>query len=154
MNPKVNARWFKATFQVLQRSVIQTLDVVEFDNKTYIYCDANLSNNEVIAQGLYTNAFQYFDLLRIAEVLRIAENVLGKLDFDIRIDVHGGGEKGQIEASRTALARSILAFSQSKELEKLFLEYDRNMLIADVRRKETYKPGDSKARGKRQTSYR
>ena len=62
-NPKVNARWFKATFQVLQRSVIQTLDVVEFDNKTYIYCDANLSNNEVIAQGLYTNAFQYFDLL-------------------------------------------------------------------------------------------
>jgi len=99
-------------------------------------------------------SLQYFDLLRIAEVLRIAENVLGKLDFDIRIDVHGGGEKGQIEASRTALARSILAFSQSKELEKLFLEYDRNMLIADVRRKESRKPGDSKARKKRQTSYR
>jgi hypothetical protein len=28
------------------------------------------------------------------------------------------------------------------------------MLIADVRRKEAYKPGDSKARRKRQTSYR
>ena len=43
---------------------------------------------------------------------------------------------------------------KSKEISKTFLAYDRNLLIADVRRKETRKPGDSKARAKRQTSYR
>ena len=66
----------------------------------------------------------------------------------------GGGEKGQIEAVRLALARAISEFSDSKELANAFLKYDRNLLIADVRRKEAYKPGDSKARRKRQKSYR
>lgn len=32
--------------------------------------------------------------------------------------------------------------------------YDRNLLVADVRRKETRKPGDSKARAMRQSSKR
>ena len=40
------------------------------------------------------------------------------------------------------------------KLKKHILEYDRNLLVADVRRKEANKPGDSKARAKRQTSYR
>jgi ribosomal protein S9 len=39
-------------------------------------------------------------------------------------------------------------------LRKAFLSYDRNLLVADVRRKEAYKPGDSKARAKRQSSKR
>ncbi len=97
---------------------------------------------------------QMFDKLRIEEVLRISEAVLGKNKFDVDITVRGGGEKGQIEAGRTALARAIVEFSKSSELEKAFLEYDRNMLVADVRRKETYKPGDSKARSMRQSSKR
>ena len=45
-------------------------------------------------------------------------------------------------------------FSNSKELVNAFLNYDRNLLVADVRRKEAYKPGDSKARSKRQSSKR
>ena len=72
----------------------------------------------------------------------------------------------QIEAARLALAKSIISFtksnakakssekSEAKELTEAFLAYDRNMLIADVRRKEAYKPGDSKARSKRQSSKR
>ena len=40
------------------------------------------------------------------------------------------------------------------ELRKAYLKYDRNLLVADVRRKEAYKPGDSKARSKRQSSKR
>jgi small subunit ribosomal protein S9 len=95
-----------------------------------------------------------FDKLKIEEPLRIAEKVLGKLNFDIAVSVKGGGEKGQIEAARVALSRAILSFSKSKELEKEFLDYDWGLLVADVRRKETYKPGDSKARSKRQKSYR
>jgi len=95
-----------------------------------------------------------FDVLRIKELLMIVENVLGKVNFDVIISVRGGGEKGQIEAARLALARAVVKFSESSELESKFLEYDRNLLVADVRRKETYKPGDSKARSKRQSSKR
>ena len=97
---------------------------------------------------------QIFDKLKIEEPLRIAEKILGKINFDVAINVRGGGQKGQIEASRLALARAILKFSEKKDLEKGFLEYDRNLLVADVRRKEAYKPGDSKARKKRQSSKR
>ena len=97
---------------------------------------------------------QMFDRLKIEEPLRIAENILGKPDFDVSITVKGGGEKGQIEAARLALAKAIVKFSKSKKLTEVFLEYDRNMLVADVRRKEAYKPGDSKARKMRQSSKR
>ena len=92
--------------------------------------------------------------LRIEEPLKIAEKILGEIDFNIDITVKGGGKKGQIEASRLALAKAIIYFTGSKELEKVYSEYDRNLLVADVRRKETYKPGVSKARKKRQTSFR
>jgi small subunit ribosomal protein S9 len=98
--------------------------------------------------------FHKFDVLRMKEPLMIAERVLGKVNFDVIITVRGGGEKGQIEAARLALARAIVKFTGSTELENEFFEYDRNLIVADVRRKEAYKPGDSKARAKRQTSYR
>jgi|TARA_Y100000310_G_scaffold174669_3_gene174762 small subunit ribosomal protein S9 len=95
-----------------------------------------------------------FDKLKIEEPLKIAESVLGKLNFDVKISVKGGGEKSQIEAARLALAKAIVEFSKSKELRETYLAYDRNLLVADVRRKEAYKPGDSKARSKRQSSKR
>jgi small subunit ribosomal protein S9 len=86
--------------------------------------------------------------------MKIAEHILGKIDFDAQVTVKGGGEKGQIEAARLALAKGIVEFSGSKELAEAYTEYDRNLLVADVRRKEAYKPGDSKARSKRQSSKR
>lgn len=95
-----------------------------------------------------------FDKLKIEEPLRIAQNVIGELKFDVQINTYGGGEKGQIDAARIALAKAISEFANSEELTSAFLSYDRNLLVADVRRKETYKPGDSKARSKRQKSYR
>jgi len=95
-----------------------------------------------------------FDKLKIEEPLRIAEAILGGLNFEINVNVKGGGTKGQIEAARVAIARAIVDYTKSKELEEAYLEYDRTLLVADVRRKETRKPGDSKARAKRQTSYR
>ena len=95
-----------------------------------------------------------FDRLKIEEPLRIFEGAIGKPNFDVVITVAGGGRNGQIEASRLALARAISEFSKSKELTAAFLAYDRHLLVADVRRKEMYKPGDSKARRKRQKSFR
>ncbi len=97
---------------------------------------------------------QFFDRLRMEEPIKIYEQVIGKLNFDADITAMGGGEKSQVEAARLALAKGMVKFSGSKELSRAFLAYDRNLLVADVRRKEAYKPGDSKARRHRQTSYR
>ena len=95
-----------------------------------------------------------FDKLKIEEPLRIYKEIVGDLNFDAEIFVRGGGEKGQIEAAKIALSRALVEFTKSTELKKTFIEYDRSLLVADVRRKEAYKPGDSKARSKRQKSYR
>lgn len=96
----------------------------------------------------------FFERLKIEEPIKIAEKILGKINFDISVSVRGGGEKSQTEAARLSIAKAILEFSKSKELRESYLAYDRTLLVADVRRKEAYKPGDSKARAKRQTSYR
>lgn len=96
----------------------------------------------------------WLDKLRIEEPIRIAKEVLGKINFDADIFSKGGGEKSRIEASRLALARGILSWADSTDLEEAYIKYDRNLLVADIRRKEMRKPGDSKARKKRQTSYR
>lgn len=92
--------------------------------------------------------------LRIEEPLRIAHEKLGKLNFDINVNVNGGGQAGQIEAARLAIAKAIVTFTKNADLRRTYLSYDRNLLVADTRRKEAYKPGDSKARSKRQKSYR
>jgi len=109
--------------------------------------------NITINKKDYKNLHE-FDRLKIEEPLRIAEKILGKINFDASINVRGGGEKSQIDAARLALAKAIVEFSKSIELRKVYINYDRNLLIADIRRKEQRKPGDSKARRKRQKSYR
>ena len=90
---------------------------------------------------------------RINEPLKIAgmETVQG---VNVDVDVFGGGWQSQTEAIRLALAKGLVAYTKSDKLKKDYLNYDRHLLIADTRRKETRKPNDSKARAKRQKSYR
>jgi small subunit ribosomal protein S9 len=91
--------------------------------------------------------------MKIREPLMLANNFDGKVD--INVNVHGGGVQGQAEASRLAIAKALLMFSgNNQDLKKKFLDYDRHLLVADVRYKEMCKPNDSKARAKRQKSYR
>ena len=78
----------------------------------------------------------------------------GELKFNIALNVTGGGIACQVEAGRLAIAKAIVKFTENEDVKNAFLAYDRNMLIADTRRKEAYKPGDSKARAMRQTSFR
>ena len=92
--------------------------------------------------------------LEISEPLVIAQDVLGKLNFNIALNVKGGGIACQVEAGRLAIAKAIVKFSKNEDIRNAFLAYDRNMLVADTRRKEACKPGDSKARSMRQTSFR
>ena len=95
-----------------------------------------------------------FHKLALSEPLKIFENVIGKINYDISIKTSGGGKEAQIEAARLAIARALLYISNSDNLKKAFISYDRNLLVPDSRRKEARKPGDSKARAKRQKSYR
>jgi len=90
--------------------------------------------------------------LRIMEPLIIAKELADKVDIDVK--VRGGGFMGQAEATRTAIARALLEFSQDPELKRAFLEYDRTLLVNDTRRKEPKKQGGRGARKRRQTSYR
>lgn len=92
--------------------------------------------------------------LEISEPVIIAKDVLGKLSFDISLNVKGGGSACQVEAARLAIAKAIVKFTGNDDLRAAYLAYDRNLLVADTRRKEARKPGDSKARARRQTSFR
>lgn len=100
--------------------------------------------------------FSFLRRLMLLEPLKLAQDILkDKLkSIDINVNVKGGGTESQVEASRLAIARALVAFTKSEELRKAYLGYDRFLLVADVRRKEMRKPGDSKARAKRQKSYR
>jgi len=92
--------------------------------------------------------------LEINEPLVIAKDVLGNFKFDIAIKVTGGGTASQIEAARLSIAKSIVKYTNNEDVKRAFLAYDKNLLIADTRRKEACKPGDSKASSMRQTSFR
>lgn len=97
---------------------------------------------------------QVFHRLAIKEPIDIANQILGNFNFDISVKMAGGGQEGQIEAARLAIAKSLVKFTKSNELKKAYLGYDKALLVADTRRKEAYKPGDSKARANRQKSFR
>ena len=68
--------------------------------------------------------------------------------------VFGGGVTGQADASRTAIAKGIIKFVSDDTLEEKFRQYDRTMLVNDIRRKLPKKPMGRGARVKRQKSYR
>ncbi|HIJ99633.1 TPA: 30S ribosomal protein S9 [archaeon] len=89
----------------------------------------------------------------IIEPLQIAQSYIS--NCDISINVAGGGRVGQAVATRTAIARGIYKWSKNNEkLRQAFLEYDNKLLAGDSRLKEACKPGRSKARARRQKSYR
>ena len=90
--------------------------------------------------------------MRIMEPLLLGAEVAKKVDIDV--NVVGGGQQGQADAVRLAIAKGLVQFSKNKQLKQDFLQYDRNLLIADVRRGESSKPNDSKPRKARQKSYR
>ena len=89
---------------------------------------------------------------KISEPLLLSEDLLK--DFDVDVDVRGGGYMGQAEAARMAIARAIVKWSKSEILKEKLLTYDRAMLSGDSRRKEPKKFGGPGARVRKQKSYR
>ena len=91
--------------------------------------------------------------LKLQEPLILAGDVANKVD--IKVEVAGGGITSQAEASRLAIAKALVNFTKSDKLKEIFLNYDRNLLVADVRRKEPAKPNrHGQARSHVQKSYR
>ena len=91
--------------------------------------------------------------LRLQEPLLIADKLAQEVDITVRVS--GGGLSSQADATRLAIARGLVAFHGSAALKQAFSDYDRQLLVADVRQREKAKPNShGKARAKRQKSYR
>lgn len=89
--------------------------------------------------------------MKMQEPLIMAGDAANNVDIEVK--AAGGGATTQADAARLAIGRALVKFD--KKLEKTFLNYDRTLLVADVRRKETHKPNRrGKARAKVQKSYR
>ena len=89
---------------------------------------------------------------RIMEPIRLIPDEFKKVDIDINCS--GGGVTSMADAARLAISRAIVEHTKNDKIKDILLNYDRTLLVADVRRKEMRKPNDSKARAKRQKSYR
>lgn len=94
---------------------------------------------------------EYFPQQRLQYVIeqpiKIAE-VEGK--YDIKVNLDGGGFKGQAEALRLAIARALIKIDPEK---KPILKSD-GLLTRDSREVERKKPGQPKARKRFQFSKR
>ncbi|MEM0128280.1 MAG: 30S ribosomal protein S9 [Thermoplasmatales archaeon] len=90
--------------------------------------------------------------LKMMEPLTLAGEKISKVDISVK--TKGGGVMGQADAARTAISRAIVDYFKDQELEKIFKDYDRTLLVNDVRRKLPKKPGGKGARKKKQKSYR
>jgi small subunit ribosomal protein S9 len=91
--------------------------------------------------------------LKMLEPFRIAgENVRDAVDIDVTVE--GGGTMGQADAVRTALARGLVEYTGDMELRDAYMQFDRTLLVNDVRQSESKKWGGPGARARYQKSYR
>jgi small subunit ribosomal protein S9 len=111
-------------------------------------------SGKIYFNHLPSEELNLFHKLSLLEPVRIYERELGDLKYDLFVKTSGGGKEAQIQAARLAIANALVKATSSDVLKKSYISYDRNMLVADSRRKEASKPGDSAPRSKRQKSYR
>lgn len=90
--------------------------------------------------------------LKILEPLRLAGKKADSVD--VVVNVQGGGVMGQADAIRTAIARGLVQYLNDPDLESLYRDYDRTLMVPDTRRKLPKNPLGRGARKKRQKSYR
>lgn len=92
--------------------------------------------------------------LKIREALVIAGDLSQKVD--IKVNARGGGTVSQSDAIRQSIAKGMVEFFKNENLKKMYLDYDRSLLVYDARRTEPHKPSRSRkgARRHKQRSKR
>jgi len=92
--------------------------------------------------------------IKIREPLLLVNELSQKVD--IRVNVRSGGISSQADAIRQAIAKGMVEFFNDEKLKKIYLDYDRNLLVYDSRRTEPHKPSRSRkgARRHKQRSKR
>jgi small subunit ribosomal protein S9 len=91
--------------------------------------------------------------LKMLEPFRIAGDEI-RDGVDVDVTVSGGGVMGQADAARTAIARGVVEHRNDAELRDAFMEFDRTLLVNDVRQRESKHWGGPGARARYQKSYR
>lgn len=81
--------------------------------------------------------------MRIKEPIILAGELAKNVDIDV--NVSGGGIWGQADAARTAIANALVKWYKNENLRKIYMDYDRSLLISDSRRTEPHKPSRSSA---------
>jgi len=90
--------------------------------------------------------------LKMLEPFRIAGDQREQVDIEVAVE--GGGTSGQADAVRTAIARGLVEHLNDAELRDAYMEFDRSLLVNDVRQREAKKWGGPGARARYQKSYR
>jgi len=102
----------------------------------------------IVVNGVKAN--QYFPGDAMSTLTQPLKALSQLRDFNFSVIVRGGGKKGQAEAVRLGISRTLLAYDEdNKESLKL-----NGYLTRDPRRKERKKPGLKKARKRPQWSKR
>lgn len=82
----------------------------------------------------------------------VPEKLTSKVN--INITVYGGGQMGQAQAVRGAIARALVKHANDNALEEDLYAIDKFFLVEDSRRIEPKKYMGPKARARKQKSYR
>jgi len=73
---------------------------------------------------------------------------------DVNVSVRGGGVMGQMQAAKTAIAKGLVEYFEDDKLRERYFEYDKHLVVDDVRQVEPKKYKGPKARARFQKSYR
>lgn len=92
----------------------------------------------------------------IKEPILLANGIVDLNKINIYVNVSGGGVSGKSDAIRSAIARALIDYTKNEVLLKRYIEYDRRLIVNDIRQTEPHKPSQSNKgpRHKRQKSYR
>ncbi|MBS3057493.1 MAG: 30S ribosomal protein S9 [Candidatus Diapherotrites archaeon] len=94
---------------------------------------------------------RYVQLL-IKEPITLAGDLAN--DIDVDVSVKGSGQMAQAVAARGAIAKALVSYTNSPKLKKEFLDYNRMLIVDDIRQTEPKKPLGKGARAKKQKSKR
>ena len=73
---------------------------------------------------------------RILEPIILVRDAIDLNQYDIYVNVRGGGLSGQAEAIRLGIAKALVELN--RKLRKVFEEYDKYLLVRDPRRCEPH----------------